>query len=704
LRCVYSHVKPTWIALLAPLGLGLASSTRAQSVRSALTATSNVEPGSAIGDDAVIEFALSRPLAPDEGELALVVGGLDVTAVAERTPSRIVYRPRTIGLGAGATELVLFRRRGNRWSEIRRVAMTVVQAAGGVASIDRSASLGNTGQVAEGHSSDIAAPTRRTFQDFVMNGGLHSSVEQGGVTFTTQSNYIGVTRREQALRFGTLADRAPMLDLSDYLVTLKRSNAMLSIGHVAFGASRHLANGFAARGGTFTVTQGATTMTIGALNSTAQVGWDNIVGLERPTDRVFGAAIGREIVASHPGALRLDVTVLDGAKSPVSSFTQGAVADATKSAGGTVQLTAALPNQRMQLTTGFTRSRFENPASDPQLLVDTLAIQRPRPVTRGARFADLSAVVLQNTQIPVVGPANVTVGFHDERVDPLFGSVAAQPQADHQQDAADAAISLGAVTAQASRSWGHDNLGNVASVLRTNSSATTANIAVPVARVLGAQLHAAWLPVVTAGVNRTHQLAAGMPTNGAFRAQDLPDQVSTNGDVAAQWQIGRVRASAHANRADQDNREDQRQNADFASGVTGVSLGRSIGAGGDVSIDAADEFQISKERGETTRTRRVTINGSTALVAALHLGVSISAVSTRPPTGASSVNGEQHIELSLPVRLWPGASGAERGQAFLRYARTSSVLPDPAVAPVASPVLVTREQWTIATGFTLRVF
>ena len=686
-----------------PLGAQLASRTRHAPTNSEeLIASANFGPN-AVDADGVVELTLNRPLTPAEGELALVVGGTDVTAIAERTPSRISYRASAVALATGQTEVVLYRRAGRQWSEIRRFAMTVTEAAAGGASTDESATLGNTGQLAEGHSSTVAAAGRRRFQDFVLNAGVHSSQQTGGVAVTTQSNYVGVTQREQALRFATLADRAPMLDLSDYLVTVQRSSAALSVGHISFGTSRHLANGFASRGGTFTLTQGATTMTVGALDGSAQVGWDNIIGLEQPTNRVFGAAIGREMVASHPGALRLDATFIDGTKAPVSSFTRAAVVDAERSGGGSVQLTTATPDQRLRLTGGFTRSRFENPANDPQLVADSLT-KRPRAATRGARFVELSAAVLQNTAVPLVGPTSITLGLRDERVDPLFGSIAAATTADRQQTAADGTITLGAITAQGSQSWGRDNLANVASILTTNTMATTGSIALPVAKLVGVDARAAWLPVIAVGLNRTHQLAAGTPTNGAFRAQDLPDQVSTSGDVTAQWQIGRVRAALHTNRAGQDNREDQRQNADFASGVDGLTVGSAVGSGGDVSLDAANEFQFAKERNEMTRVHRLTLNGTLHTIAALNVAASLSAVETHPPAGATSLNGEQHLELSRALRLWPGASGAERGQAFVRYSRTNSIQPDPTVAPLVTQTRITREQWTVASGLNFKLF
>lgn len=669
-----------------------------------LRAVANVDQAGPIAADATIALSLNRPLAADEGELGLIVAGVDVTAVSERNASRIAYRPTVISLPAGETEVVLFRRAGGSWSEIKRFTLKVFQAASASPSVaEKSATVGNKGQIAEGRTTSVPVPDRRTFQDFVLNAGLRSSQALDGWSFTTQSNYVGVTRRQEALRFAVRGDRAPMLDLSDYAIGIRSSSVAMNLGHVTFGNSRHLANNFAARGSTLTFTQGATTVSVGAQAGSAQVGWSDPIGLERPTDRVFGASIGQELLAAHPGALRVDLNLLNGSKLPQSAFTQSAIVDAERSEGGSMQLSAALPNQRLRLVGGLTRSRFDNPARDAQLL-GSVVTRRPVPVTRNARFVEASAVVLQNASVPLAGPANLTIGFRDEHVDPLFRSVAAQTVADREQDAADATISLGAITAQISQGWTRDNLDRVPSILTTLGTISTATIALPIAQVIGVHSHATLLPVFTVALNRTHQFVDGVPVNGAFRPTDLPDQVSSIGDIAAQWQIGQMRLSLRANQANQDNRQDTRQNADFDSGVRAISIGAPFGTKGDVSIDAGDEFQTARERDETTRVRRFTVNGAFHPRATTNLLAALSLLRNRPPTGAATFNTEQHLELAQGISLWPEGTGAQRGQIFLRYARTGSLLPDVSVLGLTNPAFVHRAQWTIATGLNLRLF
>ena len=563
------------IVLSQALGsIGAAQSTISRTVDlSPLTAVANLDQQQPRGDSRTIDVRLSRPLSDGEGELVLVVDDVDVTALSERTASRIIYRPTTPVHPTATSEVVLYRRIGGTWNEIRRFSVRAAQAVHlpGLGTV-QSATVGNKGQIAEGRSTGLPTPDRRTFQDFILNAGLRSSTEGPGWALTTQSNYVGVTHREEALRFGVRGRDAPMFDLADYAVGVRARNATISLGHVSFGTSRHLVNGFNARGTTVGWARGATTLTVGALSGTSQVGWSDPIGIERASNRLFGASVGREMITAHPGSLRLEATYLDGSKLPQASFTQGAIVDAERSAGGTLQVSGALPNQRLRFSSGYTRSRFENPARDTELLGGG-GVPRPTPVTRGALFAEGSAVLLQNAHTPLGAgvPTNLTIGARHERVDPLFRSVAATTAADRQESAADATVSLGAVVGQFARLWNQDNIGRVASVLTTNGHGSTASLALPIGSIGDARRHQVWFPTLTVAHNRSRQFATGLPSNGAFRDQDLPNQLSINSDVAALWQTGRVRLTLRANRSSQDNRQPLREAADFAAGVNAVS-------------------------------------------------------------------------------------------------------------------------------------
>jgi hypothetical protein len=102
--------------------------------------------------------------------------------------------------------------------------------------------------------------------------------------------------------------------------------------------------------------------------------------------------------------------------------------------------------------------------------------------------------------------------------------------------------------------------------------------------------------------------------------------------------------------------------------------------------------------------RRFSLNGSFHPWTTTNVLATFSLLRNHPATGAAALNSEQHFELSQGISLWPAAAGAQRGQLFVRYARTGSLLPDVSVLGVTSPALVHRAQWTIASGLNLRLF
>lgn len=126
-----------------------------------LRVSSNIDPTTVLPGDAVIELTLSRPLMPDEGDLIVVIGGTDVSAMLDRAARRVVYRPEVISLPAGETQLIVYRRAHGegRWHELRRFPMKVLAAGFTRVTSARSATLGNKGQVAEGRSHGVPSPT-----------------------------------------------------------------------------------------------------------------------------------------------------------------------------------------------------------------------------------------------------------------------------------------------------------------------------------------------------------------------------------------------------------------------------------------------------------------------------------------------------------------------------------------------------------------
>jgi hypothetical protein len=689
--------------------LGLCGSVAAgQEVAAAtdsLTVAISVDTSRFVAATTPLTVTTSRPLRPDEGELLLLVGGTDVTALSERTTTGLVYRPSIELLPAGTPDVVVYRRAGASWTELARVTLKVLTGTGfRRVSASPQATLGNKGQLASGQDG-APEPDRPTFQDFSLNGSFGTTHEHPSFTIETASNVVGSSRREEALRFGLRQDKAPLVDLSDYRISLKAGGAALTLGHTNFGASRHLVNGFGARGASLTWARGATQLGVATMAANATVGWDQLLPISNGDHRVTAASIAREFVASRPGALRVDATWLNASMLPRNAFTQGAILDAEASQGGSVQLSAATPGQRLRLTTGWSQSRFDNPALDPQLTnADNNPVVAVERETRTARFVETGLVPLQNVTVRGLGAVNATFGFRHERVDPLYRSVVAPVQADRQTEGADANITLGALSAQVGLTRGRDNLASIPTLLTTRDRGRTLNLALPVASFLRIQKRAAWFPTLTAAFNRTQQEGDGVPQGGVFTADQVPNQVSEMQDLGAQWQVGNWRFSVRRNRADQDNRQVGRAAADFLSGSDVASLGWSFGPTGDIALDVGRDFQLARERNERNRTDRVTVNTNLRRGQSTSMVLAFSLLRTTPPAGPRTLNTDQRVELTQPLTVLKDRSGAARGQIFLRFGRTTARLPDFALQATNPLAVVNQRQWTMSSGLNLRLF
>ena len=699
--------------VLAALGIGAPALAAAQDATppapssTPITLSASFPSDRFISADTPIAFTLTRPIGSTDGRLALVVGGLDVSALAERSPTTITYRPRAVRLPSGESEAVVYLVNGQAWTELARVPLKVLAAGGFTSAVTKpSTAITMKGQLAEGHSDEAPEPERATYQDLTLSAGLQSAHVRGGWALRTQSNYLGVSRREEALRYALEQDDAPRLDLADYTVQLERGRAAFGLGLVSTGSNRHLVNAFASRGVSATVRGSVANLSVAAVNASSIVGWNNFSGLDNGDHRVYSATLGLELRPKRPGALHLDATVLDGSLLPQTSFTQGAVVDAERSSGGGVQLSASTPSQRLRAAAGVSRSRFANPNRDPEL-GDSAALVPIQRETRGARYVELNATLLQNAKIPKLFATTLNAGYRHERVDPLYRSVAAFVQADRLQHAFDLGGSLGALSVQVSHTRGGDNLDRIASVLTTRQRASTAVASAPMADLFGVRRHAGLWPQVAYGLNRTHQFGVGLPANSDFSATHVPDQVSVVHDASASWQLRQWRLQYRFNHSDQDNRQVGRDRADLAGTASIVTLGVSVGTTVDLSLDASDERQSNRELVQTTRVRRVggTVTWRptplTTLTAFTSASVSSDAAST-----SNADNGEHRFELARAFDLWrtPG-SGGSRGQLFLRYANQSSSLRQLTVqTPDVVPIRTVRDSWTLSSGASLRLF
>lgn len=644
-----------------------------------------------VARDEPIELRFDAPVAVRR--LVVMVGQTDWTSLFDRTPTRLRFTPGPVALPAGAHELVLFTvDDSGAWQEFARLPIKVLTS-GRFESADARPVIDITGKGQAASGFDGSAPPfpRERFHDFTVTGGGQFALARNGWASSGQVSVLGVTNREDALQFATRPADASLLDLSNYLVGARRGPMSVSLGHVSYGSQRHLATGFASRGGLATVRMGPRAdVTVAGLNGSTIVGWNNFLGVQNRRHRIVAATVGIEAVPATPGALRLEVSGLDGSLLPQFGVNDRQVNDAEDSTGMGVRVVAAAPSNRFTLDAGYSRSRFGNPA-DP-LLAQQFTLVPVRDETREARYLDARYVLVQRSG---GRPSSLAVAYRHELIEPLFRSVLGDLRADVDQNAVELSATFGGVAAQVMHSRAHDNLEAIDSILRTYTRVTGVTAAVPLAPA-----DRTWRPSITYQLNRTHQFGDALPVNSDFlSASQIPDQVSLNQVLGFEVQRSGFRAAYQFNRSFQDNRQPGRTLADLLNLTNTVSVMTQAGRALDFTIDVAFEGAENRELTQTDITRRVGVAANWRPLARTVLAgqLAVTTLHDDDRTRESRV-ADFNVQLSHTVPLWRGRA-KPHAQGFVRYARQSTKL--------LETLLGTSDRghfWTLNTGFTISLF
>ncbi len=638
-----------------------------------LAVTAGWDQQAFVGRKDRLDLKLSRPLLPGDGRLGVVLGTLDLSDLFRTVPSGLAYGPGAVPLPAGEHDLVVSRvAQGGKWTEIARFKLKV-RTRGGLDSSSATpvADLANKGQVSEGHRPDSAAPARATFQDLTAQLGWRTEHVRGNFAIRTNLNVTGVSFQQEALRFGTLQEEAPKVDLAGYGVEIQKGWAKVALGQVSFGTQKHLMSSFGSRGVVLTLSPGkVVSLKVGAMNGSSIVGWDNFLGLATADHQMRSATLGFELFPSRPGGFRLELSALDGSLQPVSGFTQGAIQSAEKSQGGAASLLFSDAAQRLRIEAGFARTRFQA-APDPQL-EEGLTVRPIPDKTRNARFADVTVTPFPTIAVSPTTQATFSVVFRHERVDPQYRSVAAFAQADRLQNGFDVNGMVGPLTLTGSFLWMEDNLDELPNVLKSKTNRAAGNVGLALPILFGRQeKQATWLPVITLNAEQTHQYGANVPVNAEALETFIPDQVGTVAGAQLAWQAGIVQLGYRFGWSFQDNRQRGRDTADLRNTINGISAGVTPFGTVGLSVVFAFEQADNLETGRTDETRRLGGSLTWMLFKDTNLSVNASTTFGRDQARTSENDSKElAAELSQGFRLGkllPLSAEGVRGRAFVRY-------------------------------------
>ncbi len=692
-----------------------------------------------------IELSLSRALQPADGSLAVLIGDTDVTAMLMVEADRVSYIPR-LPLPVGESDVTVWLvLTGNQWKEIARFPLRVVAVAAvaAVAAVDRSSgtmttdgavvsssSNGDASNNAQAASANNTTPSRKgrwgfdkieptrnislnlksqpgssafpipptgtareNFTDLAGQAALGATFTRGALNWSNRFEIAGSSFQNEALRFGELGQRAPNVDLSSYLVQMQYGTSNFALGHVSFGAHRHLINSFSSRGLTAKVPVGnRADFTAAAVNGTSVVGWSNFLGMSRRKHQMLSGVLGFEFLRSRPQGLRVEAGALSGSLLPLNNFSQRTLTDAERSVGGSLRLIASDTQNRFRLDAGFTRSRFTNP-TDP-LLEQGLNLVPVRETTRSARFADASLVLLREVKLNSQQKANLTFNFRHERVDPLFRSVAAVTQADRFQNQIELVGNIGEANFTLSHTRFNDNLDNLPSVLKSLTRRDALVVNLPLAMLLtpfiartqqtanqtngqtNGQANGqsySWLPRLAFTLDRVHQFGASLPINGEFRPDLVPDQISLNYNLSADWQFTKWRLGYRFNRSLQNNRQPGRELADLANLVSGLTLGLNPTPALDLNFEVNDERAKNFEFQRTDRTLRYALNTNWRMTTRATFALNLSTIGAGDlarTTDSRTIEGDAQWSYRLDAEhpVWQRLfANRMQAQFFIRY-------------------------------------
>jgi hypothetical protein len=416
---------------------------------------------------------------------------------------------------------------------------------------------------------------RATFTDVTLTGSAKQEIKQGNFSADANFDFAGSSFKQEALRFGTLGERAPNIDLSSYLMNFQLGKAKVSYGHTSFGNNRHLVSSFSARGVSLNIPLNKHfDLTAGVLNGTSIVGFGNFFGLQKLNHQVQGATLGIELIPKRQNALRLEVTGFNAYIQALSGVSEGRINDAEQSRGFGLRFVTSDNSERFRLEAGYALSRFQNPA-DTELDPEGNAVPIA-PVTRSAHYVETSYQFVKDLKLSASKNLNLTVGFKHELVEPLYKSLGAGAGADQTTQDYSLDGSVGEITFGYGFNHSNDNLRNVPSILKSVTRANRFALALPLTALIGKpDKPSPFLPRLGYNIDITHQFGQGIPVNGGFEIDPstIPDLVNTNQTFSSTWQFTRFNFEYRYNRSNTDNRQTGAENSDQVAWTHGLTAG-----------------------------------------------------------------------------------------------------------------------------------
>lgn len=524
-----------------------------------------------------IEIRLSREVTPQEGEIAICIGPLDLSRQTKRiAEGRYRAEAGTAVLPGGVHDVVVHLIRGEEWLDIAKFRVTVDSDAATNdegKGIESRFTLAAKGQLHERVSGNSKPGARAQFQDLNATGALSWEGKPLGWDAKTSANFTGVSRRNDAPRFGTEGVNAEKIDLNDYKVELARGDAKLALGHVSYGSHPLLLHNRDSRGLTVGyVIAPWLDVSASALRATSVVGFDDLFGLATVDHRIYATTLGAELLSARKGLLRAELTFMDARAQPQTNVNQGQIPDAEESRGLGLRVVSSDPDGRWKADAQWARSRYVNPTHPDLAQGSTLVAVKPE--TRDAMQAEAMYLLVKDAKwLGERYPLNLRTIAHYEYAEPLFKSLGASFLADQQLRRYTAEARAGDIAFTLTGSEKNDNVRSIPTILKTGTYEYAAQLNLPLPTLFGSSDKPASLwPQAQFESKRVRQYTLRIPDGTSAKSSFWPDQLNYSHKAALNWNHEPVTVGYTLEIADQDNRQPGREQADFLIHAHGLTL------------------------------------------------------------------------------------------------------------------------------------
>lgn len=567
--------------------------------------------------------------------------------------------------------------------------------------------ISTNSQLLESTSGDAQPSDRPVFIDTKLEAGFDLKAQKGIWELNATANFLGVTNQEEALRFDKLGNQAPAFDLSDYIIESTIGPVTLSLGDQCYGNHPLLIDNFCSRGvGLKAQISDLIDVSFATLRSTSIVGVGDITGLQDFGNTFTTATLGIDLVKNNAEGIRFELTYMDGTRKAEDNFNVGEVVDTEKSNGFGIRLKGSDNSGRLRFDTTFARSRFTNPNNDSQLLFDNVQsndgsfgennfgednsfntdsdsllstveteLNQISPVavestTKTAYSLEASYDLFQNLSLGKDKTFSLSINGRHERIADQFQSLGAAVSTGQQQTLIGLNGELAGATFQFEQSWQEDNLDNVATILKTKTRSTSFSLGLPFKSMFNTEK--VWVPNLNYSYQRVHQFGANVPIPelSGFDPTEIPDQISTDHQLSAEWSSQNWSLSYTFFHSSQDNRQPSRELADFIT--TDHQLAFSLQPTSTLQLNVGYGLNRANsiEEGITRVTHGPTLGLTWQFLPNASLALNYNLTINRDSLNQSFTRSDA-LEAALNWQFQVGQSGT--GNAFFRFSRQTNL-------------------------------